>query len=369
MIGKNEKSQATGADIDAIRRGRESDANDAGNILARIEEFLNTYVAFPKPEQATVCAIWILHTYMFDNAYATPYLYVNSAEPQCGKTRLIETMMVLARNPEQAANLTASSLFRAMEADSAKPSLFVDEVDTIFAGKANEELRSILNSGYKYNGIVRRTLPGKNEDSDVVEFSTFFPKLLAGIDNGQIPPTIADRCIPIILKRKRKDQEVSRFLPRKVEPLAAALKKDIMSWVIDNMEAVDAWEPEEITEISDRSFEISEPLLQIAMQIDSDTATRVKDAIIDTLTGKAEKVLTPTQKALLAAKNYLMPADDMPRDHVYTATLAEIMGVSSKQISEWLKKYEITPQLIQTGGTRARGFYRHQFEDAWERYI
>lgn len=343
---------------------------DNGHIIDRVTDFLTKYVAFPKPEQATVCALWVIHTYAFESADATPYLYVNSAEPQCGKTRLIEAAEFISRNSELAANLTASSLFRALDSD-VRPTLFIDEVDTIFAGKANEELRSVLNSGYKYNGYVTRTLPGKNEDSDVVKFSTFCPKLLAGIDNGQIPPTIADRCIPIILKRKRKDQEVSRFLPRKVRPAAEELKTAILEWVLHNADGIVTWEPDTDEELldalSDRSFEICEPLMQIAMQAGPEYRDRAKRALIEVLSGKAEKILTPTQKCLLAAKE-LFDADPQ-RGSVQTATLAEALNTTPKQVAAWLPKYDIAPSIITAGGSRNRGFYRQDFEDAWERYL
>jgi hypothetical protein len=220
---------------------------------------------------------------------------------------------------------------------------------------------------------VRRTLPGKDEESDVVKFSTFCPKLLAGIDNGQIPPTIADRCITITLKRKRKDQEVARFLPRKVEPQAEELRSAIITWVTQNLEGIMTWEPdtdEEFVEaLSDRAFEIAEPLIQIAMQAGGEYATIAKAAVVKLHTSNVTKPQTPEQKTLQAARDYLLPDDDMPRNSIHSATLADMMGVNAKQIGAWLAKFEITPNIITTGGTRARGYHRTQFEDAWERYL
>lgn len=356
------------ADIEDIKRGREQTDTTEPHIIDQLETFLNRFVAFPDPAQTTICAVWALHTFAFENAYATPYLYINSAEPQCGKTRLIETLMTVARNPDMAANLTASSLFRALEDTAAKPTLFVDEVDTIFVGKANEELRSVLNSGYKYNGKVRRTMPGKSEDSDVVSFSTFCPKVLAGIDNGQIPPTIADRCVPIILKRKRKDQDVERFLPRKVEPQAEVIKTRALEWVLANMDGIVAWDVPFIDELSDRQFEIIEPLMQIAMQAGKEYANRLRAAAIKLFTTGAAKPLTQGQKVLTAARD-IMNSGDMPADKVQSATLAEALNVSPKQIGAWLAKYDITPNTLTFGGVRAKGYWRTQFEDAWERYI
>jgi hypothetical protein len=58
--------------------GRNATSQDEPHIIDRLTAFLNRFVAFPEPEQATVCALWVLHTYAFEQAYATPYLYVNS---------------------------------------------------------------------------------------------------------------------------------------------------------------------------------------------------------------------------------------------------------------------------------------------------
>lgn len=337
---------------------------DNGDIIIRLTDFLNRFIAFPEPEQATICALWILHTYAFDAAYATPYLYVNSAEPQCGKTRVVEILSLLARNSIKADSVTASTIFRYIEDN--RPTILIDEADAIFTGSANEVLRGVLNSGYKHNGFVLRTLPGKGED-DVVKFPTFCPKLLAGIDNGQMPATIADRCITITLKRKRKDQEVERYLPRRVEPQAEALKAEVLAWVLDNMDGIISWEPPIVDEISDRAFEISEPLLQIAMQAGPAYASAARDAIVKIMTTKTTP-LTPSQKVLATARDILF-AGDVPADKVQSAVLAEALGVNAKQIGAWLDRYDIKSNICTFGGTRARGYYRTQFEDAWERYL
>jgi hypothetical protein len=54
--------------------------------------------------------------------------------------------------------------------------------------------------------------------SKLAEFRVFCPKVLAGI--GTLPDTIADRAVPIRLKRRQRNESVERFKRRKVEKLA-----------------------------------------------------------------------------------------------------------------------------------------------------
>lgn len=227
--------------------------------IAEIKDFVNRFVVFANEDHADVFALWILHTWSQDAAYATPYLYINSAEPQSGKTRTMEVAMELARNAQNTSNLTTSALFRRM-ADS-EPTLFIDEVDTIFTGAANEDLRGVLNSGYKRSGSVSRFVGG-----EVTDFPTFCPKMLVGIDNGAMPDTLKDRCIPMILKRKKTNQQVERFIPRKIERDAETLKARVAAWAQTHYNRImDAPDPEYIEGISDRKFEIVEPLLVLAL--------------------------------------------------------------------------------------------------------
>jgi len=74
----------------------------------------------------------------------------------------------------------------------------LDEADTFIHN--SEELRGILNSGYRRSGsYVIRTV---GEDFDPVVFNTFGPKAVAQIDMP--PETIVDRGIVINMERKKR---------------------------------------------------------------------------------------------------------------------------------------------------------------------
>lgn len=339
-------------------------APKAPSILDDIKTFMSRFVAFTDDAHADVLALWVLHTWAFDASYATPYIYITSAEKQSGKTRVIEVLAVLARNPVTAASVSAPSLFRIIEAAESRPTLFIDEVDAIFTGAANEDLRGILNSGYKRNGSVLRTVPGQ-DGGEVRAFSTFAPKLLAGIDNGAVPDTIADRSIRITLKRKRKDQEVERFISRKVDPDAEALRARIETWVSTNLDAIMEYEPPIIEELSDRAFEIAEPLLAVASRERGWTA-KARKSITDVLTAQPAKTLPLGAQVLMKARDILTETGN---DKLTSDELATAMDMSAKRIGVILAPYGITPRTVRIGAHTKKGYHMADFADAWSRYI
>lgn len=329
--------------------------------IQSILDFMDKYIVFPDQAQADVCALWVLHTWAFDAAYCTPYIYITSAEKQSGKTRVIEVLEMLSRNPIRSAGSTASTLFRDVEAN--QPTVFYDEVDAVFTGAANEELRGMLNTGYKQGGQTRRVVPGK-DGGEVRSFSTFCPKLLAGIDNGAMPDTIADRSIRIVLKRKKAGQDVERFIARKVAPEAEAVRAQIEAWVNANMEALLHAEPKPINEISDRAWEISEPLIAIAERCRG-WRDRARTAVV-ALLSNTESKLSPGARALTLAREWMT---DNREDRIFSDTLAKLMETTPKRLSAILAPYGITPSTIRLGGNRGKGYHWSDFTEAWELYL
>ena len=105
---------------------------ELAQLLDAVEVFIRRYVVVDEA-QATALALWVAHTWAIEAAHATPYLFVSSAEPESGKTRLLEVLHELVREPLSTMNISDAALFRAIDAQ--QPTLFFDEVDAIF----NEE--------------------------------------------------------------------------------------------------------------------------------------------------------------------------------------------------------------------------------------
>ena len=106
---------------------------------------------------ADAVALWCVGTHAFDCFTIFPRLIATSPEPRCGKTTLLDAVERLVPRPLAAANITAPALFRTIEA--ARPTLLLDEADTF--AKDNEDLRGILNSGHRRNGMVIRIVESR----------------------------------------------------------------------------------------------------------------------------------------------------------------------------------------------------------------
>lgn len=323
-------------------------------LIPDIAEFIKRYVVLPSEAHATILAYWVLHTWTFDSARSTPYIYVNSADKQSGKTRLIEVLEILVRDPMRATNVTPSVLFRAI--DTLRPCILLDEVDTVWSGGRNEIMRGILNGGYRKGGSVWRI---KNQQP--AEFNTFCPKLLAGIHNGFMPDTISDRCIPIKLKRKKRGQECERFYAMDVaasEPVRR-LQDRIAAFVSSSAIAVAVQRPQPCDGISDRQAEITEPLLALASVLGQEAT--VRSAVADVFRDMQD---VPSEMARLLAT---IRDAFRGEDKVFTATLLERLGsgISGKQLAVWLTPVGVSPKDIRIANRTGSGYDRRDFEEAF----
>ena len=81
-----------------------------------------------------------------------------------------------------------SAMFRKIAEQ--RPTLMLDEVDAIFAGKAEnaESLRGLLNAGNRPRAAVARVV-GEGSNLKSVDFPVYCPKVLAGIGTDRWPDT------------------------------------------------------------------------------------------------------------------------------------------------------------------------------------
>jgi hypothetical protein len=69
--------------------------------------FLKRFVSL-STEQARVVTLWVANTHAIDAADCTPYVSINSAEKQSGKTRLLEVLRLLVPDAWFTGRVTAA---------------------------------------------------------------------------------------------------------------------------------------------------------------------------------------------------------------------------------------------------------------------
>ena len=123
-----------------------------GELLDTVSSILRLYVVFPLQEQVALIAAWIIHTWVFNAFDYTPYLFVFSAANRSGKSRLLEVIQQLAKNPVLTPGSSSAALMRSVDENN-PPTMLLDEVDTIYSKKGGdaeaENTRRFLNAGYR----------------------------------------------------------------------------------------------------------------------------------------------------------------------------------------------------------------------------
>ncbi len=327
-------------------------------------------------DEVLVIALWVLHTYVYEQYPQTPYLAITSPDKGCAKTRVLEVIELVVQRPWRTVVPSEAVLYRHI--DGTRPTLMLDETDTIFNPRMQDRYeghRAILNSGNRQGATVPRCIGATNT---IKEFRVFCPKALAGI--GTLPDTVTDRAIPIRMKRKRKDEEVARFLMRTTRPEADALRERIEDWLVD-LELEET--PDVPDRISDRMQEGCEPLVAIADERACGDLARA--ALVTLLTGErldsVELMRTRLLKDLRTLWLRSERAGGRVRRGVPTETLLTALrqmperrwgnyygrGLDANDLADLLRPYDVSPRPL--AGGKKRGYRRDDLHDLWERYL
>lgn len=366
------------------------DSTDENPLAAALDEvriYVGRYVVVGSAELDAI-TLWVAHTWVFDAADATPYLHVTSPEKESGKTRLIEVLRLLVREPIVSANMSDAALFRVI--DDRKPTVLIDEVDTIFGSRAREreDLRGLLNAGYRRGAPVYRM--GGPKMTELQSFQTFCPKLLAGL--GSLPETLASRCITIAMRRKARSESAERFRERDARDNSGSLVERLGSLATHADSLRDA-RPKLPDALSDRAQDVWEPLLAIADLAGGVWPDRARCAAVALSTGEATgddslgiQLLADIREVFFAPIwEGIFPDPD--RQRIATAGLIEALSadperpwvdwqgrgrgpLSPRDLAKLLKPYGARPRSIRLpSGETPKGYHRDDFEDAWARYL
>ena len=349
------------------------------DLLADIKGFITRFVVLPFEEQADVLALYTLHTHAIRAAEATPYLAVESPEKGCGKTLLLEVLEMLCARAWKLDGLPSEAvLFR--QVDREQPTVLLDEVDRLFSSSKDrvEPLTALLNGGNRRGASVPRLVSSGN-DWEVKNFSTFSPKVLAGIDSAGWPDTVRDRAIVVRLHRISRDESVERMRRRKVAPEAEGLRKSISAWAKAHIEELAEAEPTDLDFVSPRAFDGWEPLLAIADFAGSEWSERAVTAarklsgaaVVDEDSNGVQ--LLSDIRDVIGGQDRILTRDLIDglveMDESPWGTWRRGEPVTSRGIARLLKPYGIRSTTLRTGDERGKGYMAAAFEDAFIRYL
>ncbi len=347
------------ADLDPLR---------LPDYLDAVHRFVCRFVAFPSAHEPVAVALWVAHAHLVDRFEVSPILAITSAEMRSGKTRLLDCLELLVPNPYRAV-IPSEAVVYTILSQRPRPTLLLDEADAIFGPKTAERyegLRAILNSGNRTGTpVLRVKLDGRRRE--VEAFDVFGPKAVAGI--GDLPATVADRSVPVRMKRRAPGETVARFRQRtaRAEADAIVLNRDVPL-------GTDATVPEELP---DRAADSWEVLLSIADAAGGSWPAWGRLAAL-ALSGEDESPVSAGMRLLADVRDAFGDADHRSTHDLLTALhemddapWAEWYGspLSARGLAKLLGPYRVAPIKRRVGGSQHRGYFATDFADAWSRYV
>jgi hypothetical protein len=356
------------------------------DALSQVEDFLQSYIAFPTEAHSPAIALWVAHSHALAAFDYTPYLHVSSPEKQCGKSRVLDALRLLVPAPWLSVSPSEAVIYRKIA--SSVPTILLDEVDTIFTNGKDENkegLRALLNAGFTRGATVPRCT---GKEHKIVDFPVFCAKVIAGI--GRVPDTVADRSIRILLARKTKFQVVERFRDREASKIARGIREALVAWarselVLDDLRAARPLLPDAL---GDRQADICEPLFAIADAAGGDWPERARAALVELLTsagGEGEsvgvKLLAAIRRAFAQADatrlttdqllDALMLSDDGPWVGWWERDIsAGNRRGAAVRMANLLKPYGISSASLRVDDDSTRKGYKiEHFLAAWECYL
>lgn len=343
---------------------------DTRTAVELVLAFAERYMVIGDDELLALIS-FVLVTWVFplcDYQYV-PILHVTSPEKECGKSRLLDMLKLLVRQPVRTSNCTGAALYRIIE--KLNPSLLIDEYDSL--SRSSEELkeaiRNVLNSGFERDNPATRCA---KDNLEVEQYKTFCPKVVAGI--GDLPDTAASRAIRIALKRKLPSEKVERL--RKVD--TTDLRRKLAKWAQDHAKQLEDANPAMPEELGDREQDIWEPLIAIM-----DLAGYGKEARIAALElcGRKSADNESLRVQLLAdirhafrrekkiTSNELLECLARMDDHPWCECCKGDKPITARYLSNLLRPLGIGPISLALGEMRAKGYSVDQFTDAFARYL
>lgn len=343
------------------------DPVDGAALLDELRRTFERFVVLPKGA-STALALSVVLTHAYDAFTVCPRVAITSPTKRCGKSTLLTLLSGLVPRPLPSVNMSAASLFRAVE--EYHPTLLVDEADRFLGDK--EDLIGLLNAGhYRPLAYVTRVVGDANE---VRAFSVWAPAIIALI--GRLPDTIADRSVSIPMRRKTKEEKVERLRLDRLGELET-LQRKAWRWAQDNMEALRAADPDVPSALHDRAQDNWRPLLAIADLAGGDWPEKARKAarILSATTNKDDEDIAVTLLGDLRSIFKAREASRMATSDLLDALCAmedrpwgDWKGgkpISPQGLARLLKRFNVSPRHERNW----RGYIAADLTDAWGRYL
>jgi Protein of unknown function (DUF3631) len=345
-------------------------------LLDEVHATVTDFVIWPSKAAAVAYTLWIAATHAQEAWEHATRFVLKSPIKRCGKTRVEEVGRELVHQPLPTSNISPAALSRAID-ETDPPTLILDEADVIFGRGKNtregsEDLRGILNSGHSRGWpYLRWDVRAKK----VEECSTFAMAMMAGI--GDLPDTIEDRAVAVVMRRRASGETVRQFRRRRVLPGLHDLRDRVHAWVTACIGELEHAEPD--LPVEDRQADVWEPLVAVADCAGGDWPARARWACaqlcavaIEADEGTfGERLLADLRAIWLDDETHLPTATILDRLHaIEEAPWGDYYGkpLTARGLAKLLRPYGVKSRNIRIGDDIAKGYASDDLADSWRRY-
>lgn len=349
------------------------------SLLDNTRGFLERFIAYPNPESAVAHSLWILHAHLVEAFDTTPRLAFLSPEPGSGKSRALELTEALVPRPELTVNNSVSFIFRSISAGDGLPTLLLDEADAVFSNKkadGNEDLRGLLNSGYRKGASVGRT-SSKGRDFEVEKFPSFCAVAFAGLH--RLPDTLMTRSVIVAMKKRRPDQKVESYRPRYERLKSENLRERLAEYAETIREEVAEYFPELPETVVDRDADVWEPLIAIADKVGGKWPGLARQSATFLLAQGKNKPESFGVRLLRDIRQVFGDSDRLSTyellDRLHSlegSPWNDIKGkpIDARFLGRTLDEYEVGSRTLRFGDQKPlKGYLKADFVDTWLRYL
>jgi len=357
-----------------------SEKQDGAKLLRDVEKVLTDHVILP-PGVAAVVAVWALHTWCLDAADYTPYLWIRSPTPECGKSTLMEWLDVLVWKPVGTNNASPAVMYRLIEKHGC--TLLLDDIDTAYTGERRDDMANILNSGFHRGSPVFRMEKDVTGQMTDKEFATFGAKAIGGIGRRVLKGSTASRTIRVDMRRAGRDE--LRALPRprdrERKAIGAILRPRMMRWRDDNLAALRTQRPNIPDTLLGRASDMADPLLAIADLCAEEWPTRMR-GLLSAFMGHAVEVAEATDHRVTLLRDLDALFEERRADFLLSEELVAGLkalaerpwvdwnhgrGLSAKALADELDEFGVKSAPKRSAGNR-RGHYHSAIAAALAAY-
>ena len=364
---------------------RELEEETAG-LLDALSRLFARFVVFPSDQDRYAVATWALHTWALDAFDNTPRLALLSAEKGSGKTRVLEILELVCRNPIQTVNVSVPVLFR-LTGGEQPPTILFDEAETMLGyrvAKEHEDLRGLVNAGHRRGSAVYRMVMDGKGGGAPERFETFAPVAFAGLE--ELPETVMARSVVVRMRRRMPSEIVENLRHRQGVQITAELRDSLEAWSLrpDLHDAL-----HELLEnlappagVEDRAADVWESLLVLGELAGEPWSQRLEEAASSIHTRSVEEDSSLGVQLLRDVRSVFVERGNPTRlaSAEIVGALVQLEGapwpsvksgdpLDAQRFAQYVKKYGIRSKKLREGPDVFNGYTRESFEDSWARYV